>query len=105
MKKTLSIQQQYEINRIAEKCKKNNPNLDFSTCYVSLLFYYLMQYSGYKIDTIPDDYQEIVHDLYKSPTSSYLHYWNQIQHSKSEYTTALKQAEIEILGGDPRCPW
>ena len=103
--KLLSVDQQYEINRIASACVKDNPELDFSTCYVILLFYYLMQYSGYKIDTIPDEYRDAVHDLYKAPTCSYIHYWNQIFETNNPYVKPLKRAEICEKGDDPRCPW
>ena len=101
----LSIQQQYEIRRIAERCVKDNPELDFSTCYITTLFYYLMEYSNYKIDTIPDEYYETVRALYKNPSCSYLHYWNQITNSNNEYVLAIKKAEIKEIGDDPRCPW
>ena len=102
---TLSIKEQYLVNKIAERSVKINPSLNFSKSYIITLFYYLMQYSGFKIDTIPNEYQEAVEDLYKNPSSSYIHYYNQIKESKNEYVPYIKKAEIEIIGGDPRCPW
>ena len=101
----LSANEQYLINRIAQKSIEYNPNLDFNKSYVITLLYYLMQFCKYKIDTIPEEYSKDAETLYKSPNCSYLHYWNKIKLSKSDYVHAIKCAEIEEIGDDPRCPW
>ena len=101
----LSVDEQYKIRRIAKDCVKGNEELDFSKAYVITLFYYLMQFCKYKIDTIPDEYRKSVEALYKEPGCSYIHYWSKIEESQDEYVKNIKRAEIDLEGEDPRCPW
>ena len=103
--RNLSIDEQYKIRQIAEDCVKGNKELNFSKAYVITLFYYLMQFCNYKIDTIPDEYKKQVQALYKEPGCSYIHYWNKIEDSHDDYVKNIKRVEIELEGEDPRCPW
>ena len=101
----LSVDEQYKIRRIAKDCVKGNKELNFSKAYVITLFYYLMQFCNYKIDTIPEEYRDAVQTLYKEPDCSYLHYWSKVEKSKNIYVMNIKRAEIKLEGEDPRCPW
>lgn len=104
-KKALDEDKQLLIKKISLRAAKSNPNLDYSDCYTITLLYYLTQYERYNVNFMPPKYEKTITLLHKNPTSSYLHYRNNIIYSKDPYAIAIKQAEIDELGGDPRCPW
>ncbi len=103
--KILTTQQQNEIREIALTAVQDNNGLNFETCYTITLIYYLAQFSSYDIDNAPPRISAAAKLLYKKPTSSYLHYRNDILYSTNEYAKAIKAAEIKLMGDDPRCPW
>lgn len=104
-KKILSVEQQEEILNIAQTAAKNNSELDYTTCYSITLLYYLAQFSEYKTALLPPLLRDAVELLYKKPVSSYVHYRNTIMYSNNIYAKAIKNAEIQVMGDDPRCPW
>lgn len=101
----LTKKEQSDIIEIARQATRINQELDFNKCYVITLSYYLTQLSGYDINYIPPEYEPSVKLLYKNPYSSYIHYRNNILYSKDMYAKTIKEAEIMVLGDDPRCPW
>lgn len=104
-KKILSVEQQEEILNIAQTAARNNSELNYTTCYSITLLYYLAQFSGYKTALLPPLLRDAVELLYKKPVSSYVHYRNTIMYSNNIYAKAIKNAEIQVMGDDPRCPW
>lgn len=81
-------------------------DLDYEKCYNITSFYFLKQEGKIKEEDIPKEYAYSVMLLYKNPISSYIHYRTEIIYSKDLYAKAIKNAEIEVSGGDdPRCPW
>lgn len=103
--KSLDREQQYLIKEITSKAISLTPNLDFEKCYSITLLYYLAQYCDFDLRAIPPTYLRTVELLYKNPKSSYVHYMGNIMNSKNEYARAIKNAEIQVIGDDPRCPW
>ncbi len=101
----LTPEQQKQIWDIAGEACSKTPKLKFETCYTTTLLYYLTQFCEYKISNIPPYYRNTVELLYKNPKSSYLHYWHNIMYSNNVYAKAIKKAEIQVMGDDPRCPW
>lgn len=93
------------ISKIAELAS-NRYGLNYEKCYNITFFYFLIQQNKIKEDDIPIEYLYSTILLYKNPISSYIHYRTEIMYSKDEYAKAIKNAEIELAGGDdPRCPW
>lgn len=101
----LSKKEQQDIIEIARQAIQINQNLDFNKCYIITLSYYLAQLSGYDTNYIPIEYKKTVELLHKNFYGSYIHYRNNIVYSKDDYAKAIKEAEIAVLGDDPRCPW
>lgn len=104
-KKFLTSDEQYEILRIANSAKKIEPSLNTDKCYTITLLYYLVQLCNFELENVPLEYMDTILLLYKNPVSSYIHYRNNILYSNDIYAKTIKQAEIEELGDDPRCPW
>lgn len=103
--RTLTETEQNTITKIALEASHINTKLNYAKCYTITLLYNLVQFSGLKLETIPPDYQNSVRLLYKNPITSYMHYRTEIFYSKDPYANAIKEAEINVLGDDPRCPW
>jgi len=103
--KALDKDKQRLIKNISLRAFKSDSKLDYSDCYVNTLLYYLTQYEHYDVNLMPPKYEKTVRLLHKNPNSSYMHYRNDIIYSKDPYAIAIKNAEIDELGGDPRCPW
>ena len=92
------------VEKIAKLASESG--LEFEKCYTITLLYYLCQFNDIDIRNIPVDYQSSVRLLYKNLFGSYIHYITEIMYSNDEYVKAIKDAEIELYGGDdPRCPW
>ena len=104
-KNTLTPEQQKQIWEIAGEACSEVKTLKFETCYTTTLLYYLMQFCEYQINNIPPYYRQAFELLYKNPKSSYLHYWHTIMGSDNKMAKTIKNAEIKLMGDDPRCPW
>lgn len=104
-KNVISVKQQEEIQKIAQTAINDNPELDYATCYSITLLYYLTQFFKYKTALLPPLLKDAVELLYKNPISSYIHYRTTIMYSNNIYAKAIKNAEIQVMGDDPRCPW
>lgn len=101
----LTRNEYYEIKKIAYKAATDN-KLDIYKCYNLTLFYYLAQFGGLPINTLFPEDRKSVTLLYKPPFTSYIHYRTEIMYSDDIYVKAIKDAEIDLNGGDdPRCPW
>ena len=101
----LTTVQQEEIRKIALLAARSKRDLSYEMCYSITLLYYLAQFCNYKISNLPPLFQNTVSLLYKDPASSYVHYRSEIMYSKNAYAKAIKDAEIKMMGDDPRCPW
>lgn len=103
--RALKLEEYDLIRNIAFNACQLNTELKHDECYTITLLYFLRQFGGLKSKQVPIEFAKSVNLLYKSPKSSYIHYFNDIQYSDDVYAKTIKRAEIEMLGDDPRCPW
>lgn len=105
-RRVLKSEEYDKIREIAILANATNLDTNFEDCYMITLLYYLMQFGGLKKHQIPPKFVKSVMLLYKNPYSSYIHYRTEILYSDDIYAKNIKQAEIDLNGGDdPRCPW
>lgn len=102
----LSSEDIHKIENIANLAVNIDSNLEYDKCFTITALYFSRQFYNLPENEVPIEYFYPVKLLYKNPNSSYVHYRMDILYGNDKYATAIKDAEIELNGGDdPRCPW